>query len=328
MSHILSLPKLTVLTITGADRAAVADNVCTADLAKLAAGRWAEGFFTNVKGRVVGHGLFLAMPDRLVFVGEAGQGVALAEHLKRYIINEDADIADLSDRRRGWLLFGPDAEKHWAVVSGVATAESLASLDLDAHAMGKIAEQPVLIARAPWAPGGGWLVIGEEVGSDAVASGFAASGVASLGPDTWPSVRLSAGWPAYGVDITHANLPQEVNRNARAISFTKGCYLGQETVARLNALGHVNRLLVRLSSDDPEPLPAGAELFLPADADEARASPVGQITSSAREFGGAGGLSFAYVRAAHAAAGNALVCGGSRLVIHAQGVFGKRGVPF
>jgi tRNA-modifying protein YgfZ len=57
-------------------------------------------------------------------------------------------------------------------------------------------------------------------------------------------VRIEAALPQFGTDISDANLPQEVNRDAAAISFTKGCYLGQETVARLDALGHVNRLLV------------------------------------------------------------------------------------
>ena len=55
--------------------------------------------------------------------------------------------------------------------------------------------------------------------------------------------RVEFGTPFYGQDITTENLPQEVNRDKTAISFTKGCYLGQETVARIDALGHVNRLL-------------------------------------------------------------------------------------
>jgi folate-binding protein YgfZ len=62
--------------------------------------------------------------------------------------------------------------------------------------------------------------------------------------DAVEAARIEAGAPLFGRDITLENLPQEVGRDAQAISFTKGCYLGQETVARIDALGHVNKLLV------------------------------------------------------------------------------------
>ena len=57
------------------------------------------------------------------------------------------------------------------------------------------------------------------------------------------TLRIEAGTPLFGVDFNDNNLPQEVGRDDRAISFTKGCYLGQETVARIDALGHVNQQL-------------------------------------------------------------------------------------
>jgi folate-binding protein YgfZ len=60
-------------------------------------------------------------------------------------------------------------------------------------------------------------------------------------------VRIEQGFPWYGIDISDENLPQEVDRNEQAISFTKGCYLGQETVARIDALGHVNKTLCQVA---------------------------------------------------------------------------------
>ena len=65
-----------------------------------------------------------------------------------------------------------------------------------------------------------------------------------VGIEAFHSARIEAGFPLYGTDFGHENLPQEIGRDAQAISFTKGCYLGQETVARIDALGHVNRRLV------------------------------------------------------------------------------------
>ena len=88
------------------------------------------------------------------------------------------------------------------------------------------------------------------------------------------AARIAAGMPCYGLDITDKTLPQEVARDARAISFTKGCYIGQETVARLDALGHVNKTLTRVRFTGRDVPPAGSELTLDG-------KPVGTITSAA-----------------------------------------------
>jgi hypothetical protein len=91
--------------------------------------------------------------------------------------------------------------------------------------------------------------------------------------DVFAAVRIEAGLPLFGVDFNADNLPQEVGRDAVAISFTKGCYLGQETVARIDALGHVNRQLagVRFSG---EAAPAAETKLTHAGAE------VGQVTSA------------------------------------------------
>ena len=70
------------------------------------------------------------------------------------------------------------------------------------------------------------------------------AGARSIGAPAIEARRIEAGFPWYGPDISEKNLPQELARDQRAISFTKGCYLGQETVARIDALGHVNQTLV------------------------------------------------------------------------------------
>ena len=83
-------------------------------------------------------------------------------------------------------------------------------------------------------------------------------------PKSFDAARIESGTPLFGRDITDENLPQEIDRDRLAISFTKGCYLGQETVARIDALGHVNRLLraVKFPPQSPTP-PVGTELQTP-----------------------------------------------------------------
>jgi folate-binding protein YgfZ len=117
-------------------------------------------------------------------------------------------------------------------------------------------------------------------------------GVIECDPQIAEIIRLEAGVPLYGVDITDENLPQEVNRNAQAISFTKGCYLGQETVARIDALGHVNKLLVGLKFAG-ETVPAtGTELT-------AQGKAVGQVTSAVYSPRLKAPLALGYVRTGH-----------------------------
>jgi folate-binding protein YgfZ len=89
--------------------------------------------------------------------------------------------------------------------------------------------------------------------------------------------RIANRWPLNSIDVTASNLPQEFDRDAEAISFVKGCYLGQETVARIDAIGHVNRRLVAIRSRVPATELEGQELFDP----ENREKPLGKITSAA-----------------------------------------------
>ncbi|MEM9185770.1 MAG: hypothetical protein AAGB00_04660 [Planctomycetota bacterium] len=106
--------------------------------------------------------------------------------------------------------------------------------------------------------------------------------------------RIASRFPLDAIDVDARNLPQELNRDADLISFTKGCYLGQETVARIDALGRVNQLLVRLRAE-PGALTTGDELT-------AEGESAGRVTSVAS----AAGTALAYVRRTHADAGAAL----------------------
>lgn len=80
-------------------------------------------------------------------------------------------------------------------------------------------------------------------------------------PDLPESLRIEQSIPKMGVDFTEANFPQEAGLEKRAVSFTKGCYLGQEIVARLQYRGHVNKILVKIKIDSTTPPPPGTPIF-------------------------------------------------------------------
>jgi folate-binding protein YgfZ len=113
-------------------------------------------------------------------------------------------------------------------------------------------------------------------------------------------LRIEAGTPVFGKDVTEKNLPQEFARDDRAISFVKGCYLGQETVARIDAVGHVNQVLKGLSFEPGTACPA------PGSALEADGKRVGTITSAVDSPGRGHPVALGLIRTGFASAGTVL----------------------
>ncbi len=127
--------------------------------------------------------------------------------------------------------------------------------------------------------------------------------------EEFEQTRIPLRAPLDGVDVDDRNLPQEIDRNDRAISFTKGCYLGQEPVARIDALGRVNWLLRCVRVEGHPPLP-GAEVTR----DE---KPVGRVTSSVASDGGA--IALAYMRREHVGGAGELRIGADQARVLSSG---------
>ncbi|MFO0909910.1 MAG: folate-binding protein YgfZ [Isosphaeraceae bacterium] len=113
-------------------------------------------------------------------------------------------------------------------------------------------------------------------------------------------LRIAAGIPIAGRDVTPENLPQEVGRDAQAISFVKGCYLGQETVARIDALGHVNRHLCGLR------IASASQSITPGARIEAAGKAVGHVTSVTESTAAGEFLALGYLRTSHSAPGSSV----------------------
>jgi folate-binding protein YgfZ len=128
-----------------------------------------------------------------------------------------------------------------------------------------------------------------------------------VGHQAWESLRIEAGWPAWGRDVDQSVLLPEIPIE-RWVSYTKGCYIGQEVVVRIRDRGHVNRHLRGLLIEG-EAVPAPGSPVLAGDAE------VGRVTSAAWSFGLARPVALAFVRRAHAAPGTRLeVRAGERTV--------------
>jgi folate-binding protein YgfZ len=286
----------TLVELTGDDRTRFLHNLCTNDILKLPVQAGCEAFLTNVQAKILAHVLVFAGQESLVLETVAAQGSPIVKHLDRYLVRERVTLADRTSDWAEWFLAGPGSPQVLERLCGhVVPPRAWTS------ARAEIAGQAVCLRRVDIVGPIGFLIVGPRAAAAAVGDALVAAGGTPVGPAAFEAARIEAGFPLYGRDITERNLPQEVARDDRTISFRKGCYLGQETVARIDALGHVNQMLVGLRLAGQDHVPPGLELF-------AEAAKVGQVTSAAFSPRQQCCVALAYVRRGRHAPGTRLDC--------------------
>lgn len=258
MTRCYELGHSTLIQLRGKDRCRILNNVCTQDLRMLAHGQSTETFVTDVKGRTVGHGVVFGVHETIYFLTVPNQADRIVPHLDRYVIREDVTIQSLGEAYQLWLFSGASIQRSTLLGTSVSDATALQAGILEWK------EHSGFWTRAPWI-GDNSLVVLMPAGAD---RSFlqTSSGIEIVASDLhrrteWELDRIQAFWPWYGVDLDDKNLPQEIDRNKSAISFKKGCYLGQETIARLDALGQVQKKLVRLRIQGNIVLASQAKIF-------------------------------------------------------------------
>ena len=282
----------TQVEMTGDDRASFLHNLCTNDIRKLAPGSGCEAFLTNIQGKILAHILVFAGADSLTLETMAGQGETLVAHLDRYLIREKVELHDRSQDWAELLLGGKEVGSLLAKLGAALPEQRLQ------HQSASIAGKPVQLRRVDMLATPCVLVVSGRSDIVEVWQALHSAGATPSGRQALEAGRIEAGFPWYGQDISDANLPQEVGRDLLAISFVKGCYLGQETVARLDALGHVNRTLVGLRFSGSPP-PAGLEFLVDGKS-------VGRVTSSAFSPRRQVAVGLGYVRSGHNQPGSKL----------------------
>jgi folate-binding protein YgfZ len=283
----------TRIEVTGADRANFLHSFCTNDVKRLAPGQGCEALVTNHQGKTIGHIFIACDADCLLLETVAGQAAALVAHFDRFVIGEDIAFRDITAETAEFLLAGAQAAEALRKAIG-----SEPPIELHSHQSATIGEREMTIRRVDFAGPDSFFLQSSRTDAAAVQAALDTFATACQA-EAVEIVRIEAGSPLFGQDISEDNLPQEIGRDARAISFRKGCYLGQETVARIDALGHVNRQLVGVTfagTTVPQP---SCELFLGA-------KPVGVVTSACYSPRAAAPLALAYVRRMQAAPGTQL----------------------
>ena len=279
----------TQIEVTGADCATFLHNFCTNDVNRLSPGEGCEAFMTNVKGRILGHLFLFAEADAVWIDSVAGAEQGLIAHLDRYLITEDVQLIPRTAELGEFFVTGPHAEHALQVLQIDVSLEEANSHAATAAAKGI---GPIRVRRVDWFAQPGFLISFPGEQQETLWERLSTTeSIHVAGSLAFHALRIESGFPLYGIDISEDNLVQEVSRTSRAVSFTKGCYLGQEPIARIDAMGHVNRELCGLMLDhgvSPEP---GASIVAGDDRNE-----VGRITSSVRLTEQSEPLALGYLR--------------------------------
>ncbi len=284
--------ELEVIVVRGADRITWLNGLLTCNVANLSPGQAAYGLSVTQKGRIQGDMAVFVDEDSVLLAVPGSAREELVSAFDRYLVMEDAEMS--SEPYAVWRAHGPRAGE-LVGAPGLTSKAKVAALD--------------------WTGLGGALVLALEGAVPAVEDQLAELATrlgGGMGDEqAWEALRLELGVPRFGVDFDKSTYPQEAVLERRAVSFDKGCYLGQEVVCMLEMRGHVKRKLVPLSLDAGDPPAKGTEVH------DSSGKKVGEITSSvARPEGGA--LALAMLKVSVVSPEARVKVGASEARIHAS----------
>ncbi|MDP9201690.1 MAG: hypothetical protein M3P26_07125 [Gemmatimonadota bacterium] len=250
----------TRMRLSGPKAAELLTGMVTNDVSALVAGEGQYAAALTPKGKIVADLRIFALEDAILVDTSAAAAPGWKDMVRKYINPRLAPYHDVTSELSDFGVFGRSAR---SIVSGVLGVDDRDLLALAPY--GNIArpfgDANAIIARVPEMDLDGFEIFIPKGAADLLKAGLVAAGVSAGGGDTWEIARIESGRPEWGADMDDSTLPQEANLDELgAISYTKGCYIGQETVARVHFRGHVNRFLRRLRFVTRPAPPKGAEL--------------------------------------------------------------------
>jgi folate-binding protein YgfZ len=244
---IADLSHLGRLAIKGKDRIAFLNGLLTNDISKLKENGGVHSVLLNTKARVLSDLYLYNQPDRIVVDTSYSSGLQIKNLLDQFIITEDVKIEDSTQSLLLLSVQGPLAAQCVREALGM-DVQNLGSLE------SKTVGPSLIVARDRTGHGGYDLFLPRDE-AEAVWQGFLlkgrALGLEPIGSRALEVLRLEKGLPKYGVDVDENTIVLEAGFGD-AISYSKGCYMGQEVVARATHIGRVNRRLVQLQLEGQE----------------------------------------------------------------------------
>jgi folate-binding protein YgfZ len=263
------------MLLSGGDRASYLQGLLTNDIAALTAGQGCYAAYLTPQGRMIADLHVYELGDAMLLTLDGDAKDTVLARLDELIFSEDVQVRDVTTVLSQIALVGPEAAPILSkALTGTAEA-ALAALPANGNLRAAAGGEPAIVARIDDAGEDGYEVFVDRGCADSFAAALRACGVRRLDSTTAEAIRIEAGVPLFHRDMNEDTIPLEAGIESRAISFTKGCYVGQEVVIRVLHRGHgrVARKLVGLALDAAGPAPAGA-VVRAGDRD------VGRVTSS------------------------------------------------
>ena len=297
------------ISLSGKDRVRWLNGMITNNIRDLAPGQGIYAFLLNPQGHILADLYAYNRGESIVLDTDQSQAGKLAELLKRYIIMDKVELANISDKLTAIGIAGPQS----TVLLGRAGFEipelsplQIFELTWEGLPITLVRQQPIIVAKRQSDSYEVWLAP-ENV--NRVWDALLQAGATPVGSEALELYRIAIGVPRYGQDIRERDLPQETEQN-QALNFTKGCYIGQEIVERIRSRGAVHRKFTGFLIEGPL-LPApGTKLQL-----EGR--DIGEITSTASlpTAKGERAVALGYVRREVGAPGKVLQAGEARATV-------------
>lgn len=281
------------LEVVGPDRVRFLNGMVSNDVSRLSPGQGTIAIKTTNRGRVEGVLRVRAREDALLLdlldvVADRVRGT-----LERFIVMDDCAVNDVSSAREVVSVFG---ERSRTVLGALGFGPDI--VDLEMHAYARLGD--LEIVRDGLLGVHGYEIHAPAGDASALIADLLAHGATPITPEALDIARIEAGVPIDGRDLDDETIPMEA-RLERAINLSKGCYVGQEVLARATNFGQVKHILIGLVFDGGAAPEAGASLVLPSDG-----SPVGELTSVARSRAVGAPIALGYVKRVHEAPGTRL----------------------
>jgi folate-binding protein YgfZ len=304
------------LVLTGEDRVRWLNGMVTNNVRDLAMGHGVYCFVLTAQGRIVADLVAYQRGDYLLVVSDREQAPVIADMFDRYIIMDDVEVSDISDKLSAVGVAGPQAAAilqragieipPWTKEGNCGPPTQLEpgyAVDATWRGIG------ISVARNTHPNWDGYELWFAAEQVDAVWDGLTSAGATPVGSKALEWYRIARGVPRYGLDISQSDLPQETEQK-HALSFVKGCYIGQEIVERIRARAILHRTFTGFLLEG-EPPPPETKV-------QSGGKNIGEITSAARVPFPAGERTVAlgYLRREFAAPGTSVEIGGQNASVH------------
>jgi tRNA-modifying protein YgfZ len=277
------------LFVSGRDRAAYLHGLLTNDMTALATGQGCYTAYLTPQGRMIADLFVYELGDSMLLTVPVQQKTVVLAKLDQFVFSEDVQLLDGSDTLSTVAIVGPRAAPIVARITG-EDADLIERLPDHGNRRVRFRDSAVIVTRVTDTGEPGYDLHLETTHADALRQELTTAGVVEADAVTAETIRIEAGIPKFNLDMDEETIPLEAGIESRAISFSKGCYVGQEVIIRVLHRGHgrVARRLVGLVFEDGQ-APARGSIVTDGDRE------IGRITSSAASPALARPIALAYL---------------------------------